>query len=99
MVPEDELSFAGPEHRLDPLAHRSKRSVATGLSFAIGAQEPRAEAGHVRLKLLARESFVGKHGVALQVGPLEHLGRDLRSGALAGASSKAIGIPSAAHSK
>jgi hypothetical protein len=73
--------------------------VATGFVAAVGVQEVRAEGGHDLFELFAGETFVGHDGVAVQVEPLEHLGGDEALGALAGASSKAIGIPSGAHSR
>jgi hypothetical protein len=39
-----ELAFAGPEHRLDPLADRAERSVAARLVAAVGSQEAGAHA-------------------------------------------------------
>src|SRR5918998_6196006 len=36
---EGELSFAGPEHRFDPLADWSERSVAMGFVVAVGPQK------------------------------------------------------------
>src|SRR5680860_609705 len=74
---EAELAFAGPEHRLDPLADRPKRSVAAGLVLAVGAQEAGAEASHELLELLTREALVGDDGVALELHAGEHLGRHL----------------------
>src|SRR4051812_12658617 len=48
---EGELALAGPEHRFDPLAHGAERAVAWGLVAAVGAQEARAEGGHVGLEV------------------------------------------------
>jgi hypothetical protein len=96
---EGELALAGPEHRFDPLADRSEGAVAMGFVAAVGAQEVRAEGGHDLFELFAGEAFVGHDGVAVQVDPLEHLGGDDALGGVGGASSKAIGIPSGAHSR
>src|SRR3954449_8250656 len=56
---EGELALAGPEHRFDPLAHGAERAVAWGLVLAVGAQEARAERGHVGLEVGAGEALVG----------------------------------------
>src|SRR5688572_2092485 len=50
---ERQWPLAGPDDRFDPLADRAQRAVAARLVFAIGPQEPGAEAGHVGLELLA----------------------------------------------
>src|SRR5215207_10768806 len=56
---EGELAFAGPEHRFNPLADPPERPVAARFVFAVGAQEPRAPAGHDLLELFAGKALVG----------------------------------------
>jgi hypothetical protein len=73
---EGELSFAGPEHRFDPLTDRAQRSVPARFVFAVGSEEVRAERGHVGLEVGAGEAFVGHDGVVVQVDALQHLGGD-----------------------
>src|SRR5579859_5849824 len=53
---ECELAFGGPDCGFDPLADGAERPVAGRFVFAVGAQEARAEAGHVCLELLAGEA-------------------------------------------
>src|SRR3990172_874563 len=55
---EGELPFAGPEDRLDPLAHRVEGPVSAGFVLAVGAQEAGAGRGHGLFELLAREALV-----------------------------------------
>src|SRR6266508_6309349 len=52
---EGELALAGPDDRLDPLAHRPEGAVTVGFVAAVGAQEAGAEGGHDLLELLAGE--------------------------------------------
>jgi len=99
VVFERELAFEGVEDRLDPLADAAEVAEAGLFVSAVGAQEDRSEFAHEGLELFAGEAFVGDHGVALEVDPRSISAATSRSGALAGASSKAIGIPSEAHSR
>src|SRR5215213_3558141 len=70
---EGELAFAGPEHRLDPLADRALRSVASRFVFAVGAQKAGAHTKHDLLELLAGEALVGEHGVVVKIDAPQHL--------------------------
>jgi hypothetical protein len=45
VVFERELALDGVDDRLDPLADLAERAVAVGFVFAVGAQQPAAEAG------------------------------------------------------
>src|SRR5918994_6935158 len=77
---EPELSLAGCEHRLDPLADRSERPEAGRLVFAGRAQKARPAVCHERLELAPGEALVGDHCVARKRHPLEHFPCDLALG-------------------
>src|SRR5437764_6300794 len=96
---EAELSLAGPKDRFDPLARAPERSELERLVLAIGTKKLGSAIGHPALELGAGEALVGDDGEAGEQDPLEHLARDLSLGAFAGASSKAIGVPSLAQSR
>src|SRR3954462_10508164 len=86
---ESELAFAGPEHRFDPLADGSERSVAARFVFAVGAQKARAAAGHELLERFAGEAFVGDDGVPGDRDASEQLGGDVTFGEVGGGELKA----------
>src|SRR5437764_8149126 len=85
--------------RFDPLARAPERSELERLVLAIGTKKLGSAIGHPALELGAGEALVGDDGEAGEQDPLEHLARDLSLGAFAGASSKAIGVPSLAQSR
>ena len=58
MALEAELALAGPEHRLDPLAHRSKPAEATRLVLSVGAQKARAIATPIMDEVKKRVGFI-----------------------------------------
>src|SRR5829696_3690911 len=85
-----ELALDRVDDRLDPLAHAAEATEPGLFVFAVGAQEERAKLGHQGLKVLAGEALVGDHGVAVEFDARSISAATSRSGALAGASSKAI---------
>jgi hypothetical protein len=72
---EREWAFAGPEHRLDPLAHRAERPGARSSVAAVRAQEVGVQAGHERFELFAGEALVSQDGVAVEVQSFELVAR------------------------
>jgi hypothetical protein len=99
MVLERELVLAGVDDRLDPLPHAGERAEARLLVAAVGTDEGRPVVADDLLELLAREALVADDHLPWLERPLDSSAATSRSGAFAGASSNAIGIPSGAQSK
>src|SRR5437764_15314447 len=94
---EAELSLAGPKDRFDPLA--PERSELERLVLAIGTKELGSAIGHPALELGAGEALVGDDGRPASGAGVSISRATSRSGAFAGASSKAIGVPSLAQNR
>ena len=94
---ESELALAGPEHRLDPLADPAEGAKARSLRSGRRNVAPRSA-------IHCSNSTPAKPLSAMTVCPASDTRSSIsratsRSGAFAGASSKAIGVPSAEQSR
>src|SRR5436309_15649912 len=93
------LSLAGPKDRFDPLAHAPERSELDGSSLRSGRRNSAP-----RSAIQPSNSAPAKPLSAMTVRPASGTRSSIsratsRSGAFAGASSKAIGVPSLAQSR
>src|SRR2546430_2912869 len=93
---EAELSLAGPKDRFDPLAHAPERSELERLVLATGTKE----LGSAAISNSAPAKPLSAMTVRPASGTRSSISRATsRSGAFAGANSKAIGVPSLAQSR